>query len=167
MSQTVTINAKKYNGTIHRSWQGELLFEDDSMLGIAAVFEHDVKHPDLGLIENNTVSFEYFFMNKWFNAFRFHRPYGIFRNWYCNICVPPSFSGDTIDFIDLDIDIVVWPDGRVETLDMKEFVDNAVKFKYPPNIVEGAKTALSELLNLIETAQFPFNYQPQDAFSVI
>src|SRR5689334_15069332 len=108
-ARQITINSRKYDGTIRRSWQAALLSEDDGILIAVGIFTRTVDHPDLGSIAEKTVSFEYFWPNRWYNIFRFHTPDGAFRNFYCNIAMPPSVNGDILDFVDLDIDVVVWP----------------------------------------------------------
>jgi protein associated with RNAse G/E len=109
------------------------------------------------VIEAGTVSREYFWLDRWYNVFRFERSNGDLRNFYCNINLPPKFSGTELDYIDLDIDLIVWPDGRVVTLDEDEFEQNAAKFGYPTEIREHTFNTLGELRALIARREFPFN----------
>jgi len=90
-----------------------------------------------------------------YNIFRFHEPDGSFRNYYCNVAKPFTLDGGTLEFVDLDIDVVVWPDGRVEVLDRDDFEENSVKFGYPNDVIEKAEAALIELLSLIDTGSLP------------
>ena len=120
-------------------------------------FDGEVEHPELGVIEAGTVSREYFWLERWYSVFRFEESNGDLRNYYCNINLPPEFDGDKLDYVDLDIDIVVWPDGRVVTLDEDEFEENAAKLGYPPDIRQNTFNALDELRALIGKRGFPFN----------
>ena len=123
---------------------------------MVGVFDAAVDHADLGRISKGTVSFEYYWLDRWYNVFRFLEPDGSLRNLYCNICMPPKFSGETLDYVDLDIDLVIWPDGSVVTLDEVDFADNAAKFQYPTDVTQKALDSVDELKLMIANREFPF-----------
>jgi protein associated with RNAse G/E len=56
------------------------------------------------------------------------------------------------------MDIVVRPDFSYEILDMDEFEVNAERYNYPADVRDSARTALSELLSLIDARAFPFDH---------
>lgn len=155
--QSVVVNSRKYDGEIRRTWTCELVEKDDGLIILEGVFERDVSHPQLGNIERGTRSVEYFWPNRWYNIFKFHTPQGDLRNWYCNVNMPPSFINGTLDYVDLDIDIVVWPDMSFAILDRDEFEENARTFTYPLEISQNVEKAIAELLSMIETRSFPFD----------
>ena len=80
-----------------------------------------------------------------------------FQNFYCNINQPPSFDGRVLSYIDLDIDVLVAPDFTYKILDVDDFEENAKRYAYPDEVQANARTALAELISLIETRTFPFN----------
>ena len=129
-----TVNSRKYDGSIRRSWICELIAHEAEALDLIGRFDHRVEHPDLGTIPAGTVSHERFYLNRWYNYFVFEHPAGTLRNYYINICLPPTVSEGVIDYVDLDIDIIVWPDGRVVTVDIDEFEANAADFSYPADV---------------------------------
>lgn len=151
----ITVNSRKYDGAIRRTWTCELIKQEGSLLTLVGEFVTTVDHPDLGRIEKGTVSYEYYWLDRWYSIFRFHEPSGTLRNFYCNINMPPSFSGDALDYVDLDIDILVWPDLRYYVLDRDDYETNATRFGYPTHIKEKVEEALNELLELIETGNLP------------
>ena len=153
--QQIKINSRKYDQRIRRSWLGGLIKQTGTLLVLVGIFEFDMDHADLGLIRQGTVSFEHYWLDRWYNIFRFHEPDGRLRNYYCNISMPPTFENDVLDFVDLDIDVVVWPDNRYEVLDLDDFAQNKVKFSYPKDIVEKAEESVAEVLALIEKGQLP------------
>ena len=157
ISRDITINARKFDGSVHRSWTADLVSTEDSLLLFVGRFEKNVSHPDLGFIRRGTYSYEYYWLDRWYNVFRFHEPDGEFRNFYCNINRPPVFTGVTLDYVDLDIDLLVGADGSVRTLDLEEFELNAEKYRYPRDVMDGALQALRELTALIESGDFPFD----------
>jgi hypothetical protein len=50
------------------------------MIELTGEFAEDVEHSNLGQIKNGTVSHEYFWLDRWYNVFRFHEPDGTLRN---------------------------------------------------------------------------------------
>lgn len=120
-------------------------------------FDDDVNHPDVGLIRRGTVSYEYYWLDRWYNIFRFHEPEGGLRNYYCNINMPPMLKDGVLDYVDLEIDVLVWKDYSYKVLDEDEYEANAVTFNYPEHLRNEARKGLTELINLIETREFPFD----------
>ena len=154
--QQVTVISRKYDLSVRRSWECGLVTRKDVLLVMVGVFGYEVDHAHLGRIAKGTVSFEHYWLDRWYNVFRFHDPDGTVRNHYCNISMPPKFDGSTLDYVDLDIDLIVWPDGRVEILDEDEFAVNSAKYEYPAALRENAMAALGEVRRLIQQAEFPF-----------
>ena len=152
----ITINSRKYDGHVRRSWKGGLVHASNDLLILVGKFTEDVVHNDLGYISAGTVSFEHFWLDRWYNVFRFHEPDGKLKAHYANITMPPLFAGDAIDYVDLDIDVILWPDGRVEVLDRDDFEANKVIYGYPVELVRRAEDVLTELLTLIKNHEFPF-----------
>jgi uncharacterized protein len=152
-----TINSRKFNGEIHRSWNVELISKKDSLLSFVGVFDKEVFHSNLGVIRRGTVSYEYYWLDRWFNVFRFHEPEGNLRNFYCNLNMPPVLDTGVLDYIDLEIDVLVSKDFRVEILDLEEFEENSKIFGYSDELKNKIFQTLDELLNLIKTRSFPFS----------
>jgi protein associated with RNAse G/E len=73
--------------------------------------------------------------------------------------MPPKFENGVLEYIDLDIDVLVWNDFSFETLDMEEFEENAAKFGYPEEVRVNAQNALEELMALIKGREFPFDHE--------
>ncbi len=155
----IIVRACKYDGTEHRRWEASLLHRADSLLVLDAKFETEVRHPLLGTIARGTASIEYYWLDRWYNVFRFLEPDGRLRNYYCNVNVPPVYDGSELSFVDLDMDILVAPDLSYKVLDEDEFAVNARRYNYPAEVRAGAHRALAELKLMIESRQFPFNQQ--------
>lgn len=157
IAKGITINARKFDGSLHRSWKADLLDSEGPLLTFLGRFEFDVSHPELGFIRRGTYSYEYYWLDRWYNVFRFHEPEGTFRNFYCNINKPPVFDGATLDYVDLDIDLLVVPGRTTRVLDREEFELNAEKYSYPGDVKNNAALALRELSSLIDRKHFPFD----------
>jgi len=127
------------------------------LLVLEGKFDADIEHDLLGTIVSGTRSLEYYWLDRWYNVFRFSRPNGALRNYYCNVNVPPSFNGGILSYVDLDLDILVAPDFSFQILDAKDFERNAEVYGYDDEIRANAQRALEELVAMIERRSFPFN----------
>jgi uncharacterized protein len=155
--QSVMVRTYKYDGTEHRHWQAHLARLENPLIVLDAKFEEEIKHPLLGTVVPETLSTEYYWLDRWYNIFRFVQPTGELRNFYCNVNVPPILEGGVLSYIDLDIDILVAPDFSYSVLDEDEFTVNAERFNYPEEVRRHSLEALEQLVALIEDRAFPFN----------
>jgi len=153
----VTVEARKFDGLIHREWQARLVAQDDSLVVVEGVFAEEIRHPLLGRIASGTHSTEYYWTDRWYSVFRFREPSGELRNYYCNINQPPEFDGKILSFVDLDIDVLVAPDFSYRILDEEEFIAHAERYGYPAFVREMVPHALAELIRLIERRNYPFD----------
>jgi protein associated with RNAse G/E len=151
----ITINSRKYDGTIKRSWRAEFLEQRDSLLVFVGEFDAVIDHPDLGFIEKGTLSYEYYWLDRWYNVFRFHEPSGELKSYYFNINMPPHFSAGVLDYVDLDIDILVLPDHSYRVLDQEDYEKSAAAFGYPPDLTTRVGETLIELLRSIRMRDVP------------
>jgi hypothetical protein len=157
-SKTATIvNSRKYSGEISRSWKVELIEKRESLLIFVGAFEKEIRHPKLGVIRPGTISHEYYWLDRWYNIFKFHEPEGELRNFYCNLNMPPKFENNVLDYIDLEIDVLVSRNFVVEILDRDEFEENSKLFGYPADLIAKTFTTLDEVLEIIENREFPFS----------
>jgi len=76
---------------------------------------------------------------------------------YVNIAMPSTWDDGTLRFVDLDLDISWWSDGRVLLLDEDEFAEHRVRFGYPPWVVRRAWEAVDEVRSMISTRMPPFD----------
>lgn len=146
-SQRITINSLSYDLSIRKSWECDVLRSNDQFLEAVGEFDRDVEHPDLGSIPRGARSIETFYFDRWYNHFVFLLPDETVRNHYFNICMPPRIDGKILSYVDLDIDVLVWPDGIVQTLDLVEFEENKVTMGYPPDVSETVLKTLKVLLD--------------------
>lgn len=65
---------------------------------------------------------ETFYNDRWYNIFEIHdRDNDQLKGWYCNVGYPAEIGEDTVSYIDLALDLLVYPDGRQLVLDEDEF----------------------------------------------
>jgi uncharacterized protein len=155
--QIITINSRKFDGQIHRSWKAKFVEKQDSLLVFVGEFEEEVRHSKLGVIKRGTISYEYYWLDRWYNIFRFHEPDGDLRNYYCNLNMPPTLQNSILDYIDLDIDVLVSKDFSTEILDLDEFEEHSILYGYSNDLRTKALQTLDELLEMINQKKFPFS----------
>ncbi len=153
----ITVNSRRYDNSLKKSWKCRITDIKCNALTLVGEFVGDVTHPDLGKILSGSLSTEYFWLDRWYNIFRFDEPDGTFRNWYCNICMPPTLGVNVLDYVDLDVDVVIWPDRNVLIHDEDEYRQNSAKFAYSEEVQACVGTALRELLELYGNREPPFN----------
>jgi uncharacterized protein len=156
---TILVEACKFDGSVHRSWECRLAAETELLWTFIGVFAEEIRHPLLGVIRPGTASVEYYWRNRCYNVFRFHEPEGALRNFYCNVNLPPALENGVLRYIDLDVDVLVQPDLTYQILDLEEFKENAVRHNYPAEIVAQTHQSLTDLLSMIQKREFPFDYQ--------
>ena len=142
---------------LHRTWNAEVIRQEGSLVVLDAEFSEEVVHDLLGTIASGTQSLEYYWLDRWYNIFRFAQPDGKLRNYYCNVNVPARFDGETLSYVDLDLDILVDPDFSYTVLDVEDFERNAEHYGYTQEVQANARQALKELVSMIEARAFPFS----------
>ena len=154
---SIEVRVRKYDGAEHRRWAGSLVERNGPLLVIDATFNEDIEHDLLGKIATGTISREYYWLDRWYNVFRFSDRSGKLMSFYCNINIPPSLDGPVLSYVDLDIDVLVKPDFSYQVLDLEDFEDNARLYDYPREVRMMAQGALRKLIRMIETRSFPFD----------
>ncbi|PYS32644.1 MAG: hypothetical protein DMF75_11455 [Acidobacteria bacterium] len=152
----ISVRVLKYNGTEYRRWNAKLSQHSGSLLVLDAEFEYEVQHDLLGPIESGTRTIEYYWLDRWYNIFRFMNQNNATRLYYCNVNMPPSLRDNMLTYIDLDIDVLVQPDFSYQVLDLDEFEENANRYGYSEEVKSKARAAVDELVSMIVAHQFPF-----------
>lgn len=89
--------------------------------------------------------------------------------WYCDIIETHyDEKGNTYTFNDLLIDVVVYPDGQVEVLDMDEFADAMEQGILSVGTIAHAMRATDDLLHTIYAGEFEkYTHYIDDMLKVI
>jgi protein associated with RNAse G/E len=146
-NDAILVRVLKFDGTERRTWPARVAKHDGPLIVLDAVFDEEIQHDLLGTIALGTVSKEYYWLDRWYNVFRFD------DRFYCNVTQPPSWDGAVLTYVDLDIDVLVESDFSYKILDLEDFENYA----YPTDLKEKARQSLDELVGLVETRSFPFN----------
>lgn len=154
--ELIVVHKLAYDGHETWRWSGKLVERREKLTVIDAVFNGAPR--DLGYmkLENTDLYHEFYYADRWFNIFQVFREDGPLKGWYCNICKPASFFGNEISFVDMVLDVFVYPDRQSLVLDEEDFEKNA-ETVYSPGDATKAKSAVAELLAMVEQHQHPFD----------
>ena len=114
----------KLNTQHQETWryEGHILSQEANSILIEAYFNRpDLPFHGITLRENDRF-IERYFTNRWYNIFEIHdRDDDRVKGWYCNVTTPAQFSPGMISYVDLALDLLVYPDGQHLVLDQDEF----------------------------------------------
>ncbi len=152
----------KFNGTLHHSYEGQLLDNVGSMVRVkvpSGTPVYEAKYDDWSNSEDTAI--EIYFTDRWYNVWHLQEHTTYPNLWYANVAMPAKFDGATLHWVDLDIDVRCYLDGSLKVLDEDEFEQNRVEMGYPSEIVEHALAARDEVLRLGKDGLFPFDHEAQ------
>ncbi len=150
------LRATKYDGAAHWIQPFRVVSDDGTLL----VTEYRARTPiytSRGEFRSPYDSRVYFWRDRWFNVFRLSRPGCSLALWYCNVTTPPTVEDSQINYVDLDLDVAVRPDGCIELLDQDEFDLHQRKYGYPVDLIQEAERAAGEVVELARLGSFPFD----------
>jgi len=124
----------RYTGKILQRWPQAVLLE--------ARFNRD-DLPFHGILLGRGDCFvEKFYSDRWYNIFEIHdRADDHLKGWYCNVTCPADLQAEQVSYVDLALDLLVFPDGRQLVLDEDEFAE----LQLDDVTRQGALDALAEL----------------------
>ena len=137
-------------------WSGKLVERGEGFRVIDARF--NARPRDLGYMKLDTSDLfhEFYYSGRWFNIFQVFGSDGVLKGWYCNICKPARFTDHEISFVDMVLDVFVYPDGRTLVLDEEEFRQKAATI-YSAEDARLSEQAIPQLLEMVRRRERPFD----------
>lgn len=151
-----TVRKLNYDGRETWRWSGKVVERANGVVVIDALF--NARSRDLGYmkLETNDLFHEFYYADKWFNIYQVFGSDGIMKGWYCNVTKPALFSENEVAYVDMVLDVFVYPDGRTIVLDEDEFSEKRETI-YSPEDARLAEAAVAELLRMARSRQHPFD----------
>ena len=104
------------------TWSGKLLSETPVSRRVNAWFNGNPGYVGKVLLEPGDRFVETYFTDRWYNFFQIYAGQSdVMKCYYFNLSRPAVFYEDRIEWEDLSLDLVVFPDGQKELLDQDEF----------------------------------------------
>lgn len=161
-TRPIVLRSVKYDGALNYHWPARLLWED------AAGFIWFARAGDPFTRPAGTTPVPY----DWVGRVWYDRWYlvdasllpasetgeaGIVHHYYCNLGLPGQWRENVYEFTDLDLDLLIYPDGRHILLDEDEFAAHQVRFGYPAETVANVLQATQDVLALARSGAAPFD----------
>ena len=128
------IHGYKHDGKIHRCWDEAVLLEMHDDYLIFGNEKTKVTEADGREWRTKEPAVLCFFYKNWYNIIGQNKKNGIY--YYCNMASPFVLEEGTIKYIDYDLDLRVFPDGRFKVLDRREYQYHKKIMNYPDSIDE-------------------------------
>lgn len=148
-TEAKTVTIIKLNTFQQETWRynGRVLEQDEHSVLVEARFNRsDLLFHNVPLRENDRFV-ERYYTDRWYNIFAIHdKDDDRLKGWYCNVTYPAEIESGRISYVDLALDLLVYPDGHYLILDENEFaeldLDEGTSVK--------ARQALDRLISLAE-----------------
>lgn len=150
----VKIQSYKHDGNIHRVWSETTILKGSDHVVIGGNNRTLVTESDGRTWVTREPAIVYFHAEYWFNVICMFREDGVY--YYCNISSPYLYDGEALKYIDYDLDIKVYPDGKYHLLDEDEYRLHKNRMNYPEDIDKILRHNVDVLQHWIEKKKGPF-----------
>jgi uncharacterized protein len=120
------IRVKKLNFERQETWSytGQVIERGPDYIHLEAFFDRQDTDVHGMLLKKGDRFLETFYSDRWYNIFEIYdREDGLIKGWYCNIGYPAEIEDHSLSYVDLELDLLVFSDGRQLVLDEEEFND--------------------------------------------
>ena len=150
------LRSTKYDRSLHFEWTCEIVSASDGALVLHQAAGTPIKTRK-GVWTPEVNGRMYFWRDKWYNVIETRSPDESLRGYYCNVITPARIVEDELQWIDLDLDVSVQPNGDYRILDEDEWARNSSLLAYLPELVVCARRAMDELIGAITRRALPFD----------
>ena len=122
MTETVVVVKQDTSGRDVWQYEGEVLRRSTRGVLLQAYFDREDRLFHGVWLCRGDRFVEAYFTHRWFNIFEIHHREGdALKGWYCNITRPARLLNGRVEYVDLALDLLVYPDGSALLLDEDEF----------------------------------------------
>ncbi|SOC40514.1 nucleoside tri-diphosphate phosphatase [Salinicoccus kekensis] len=150
----VRVQSYKHDGSIHRVWSETTILKGTDHVVIGGNNRTLVTESDGRTWVTREPAIVYFHTEYWFNVICMFREDGVY--YYCNLSSPYVYDGEAIKYIDYDLDIKVYPDGKYHLLDEDEYHLHKERMGYSEDIDAILRRNVDVLQQWIERKKGPF-----------
>lgn len=134
----------KLNPERAETWRysGNVIRREPNAVVIEAFFNREDTLFHGILLKKDDRFVEIYYTDRWYNIYEMYdREDDHLKGWYCNVSQPAELSDGQLAFVDLALDLLVYPDGRQLVLDEDEFE----ALHLSQDLEKQARAALEEL----------------------
>lgn len=159
--RSITVRATNFDGELHWEHAAWLHSAGDGWVVTQTPAGTQVRTEGGGEYVSPFDTRAHYWTDRWFNVIRLETPGQGLYGYYCNIATPLHFDGDTVRYVDLQLDVRVFADGagalEYRVVDEEEFEAARERYAYGDELVMRARAAVDDLVRMIEARQFPFD----------
>ena len=150
------IHSYKHNGKIHKVWDEAIFIEENKEFLIFGNNKTRITRADGKSWKSKGPSIIFFYKKHWFSVIAQIKSYGI--QYKCDIASPYVIEGDTLKYIDYDLDLKIFTTGETKVLDQREYEYHKLKMKYPDKLDMILKKELQILIEKAQKKDKPFGW---------
>jgi protein associated with RNAse G/E/RimJ/RimL family protein N-acetyltransferase len=156
--RTVRVVSTKYDGSPHYAYEARLVAEDGALLTLAVPRGTAMSGYRGDLRTSVPFTALFYTDERWYNCYHNHWTTPRLRiESYANVALPATFDGETVRWVDLDLDVLIRSTGSVSLVDVDEFVEHGRRFGYPADLVRRANATADALLAATRERRDPFD----------
>lgn len=153
---SIYIQSFKHDGSLHRTWaKGYVMEANDSRI-VCVTNKTWVSESDGRKWITREPAICFFYPDKWYNVISMIRKTGIF--YYCNIASPSIYDGESLKYIDYDLDLKVNPQMRWNVLDEDEYEEHSEIMGYSIDLRRAIEKGLNQCIDCVEDDESPFDH---------
>ena len=161
----VVVRKLKFDGTVKYEWPGTRC--ETGRPGWIAVYHDPRRHqkkPGSGVEEPGELAhlIHYVGLVAPLTVILAYSLHGEFLDAKCDAALPGVLRGDVLDFVDLDLDVVVLPGYQHYVRDQEIFAERCVSMGYSEEAKRLAHLGILHALRSVRRRQFPFDGHADD-----
>ena len=153
MRNPVLTYKRKFDGSIKGPWRGDLVAETDD--GWLVVFHERPPHQVAG--RPVAYALQYFSLERPLVVLVNFDERGDTLEYQCDAALPATIHGRRIDYIDLDLDLMIAADGSAYERDQDDFERNRAAMSYTPEAIAAAHEGIALARGLLERGEPPLD----------
>ena len=157
---SVYIQSFKHDGSLHRTWATGFVIEANEQRIVAVTDRALVSESDGRRWVTKEPAVCFFYPDRWYNVICMIRKGGV--HYYCNIASPSLVDEEAIKNIDYDLDVKIFPNGKVIVLDEDEYQQHSRQMHYSQKLDAVIRQGLNDVLNDIALQKSPFDKEEID-----
>lgn len=150
----ITVIKTDYNGKEVWRYEGTLIEEGVNYVILEAFFNIDDRDDGYFVWRRGDRFIEYFYADRWYSIFEIHDvDTDEIKGWYCNFARPALIGPAQIVADDLELDLFVYPDGRMLLRDEDDFEGLPIHAEEKSQV----RAALDDVMQRVKEAASPFS----------